>query len=124
MRVACNGSLSEACVLRLHLLLITSCFLGLAGCGHATPGQIAKNAAGMVIAEKAEDDFVESCVSQGNPHVSCESEFKKTQREGKDYYAEQKRAEDRKRAKKLSNDFEEFMNDTVTSESTVEAEGN
>ena len=63
-------------MLRLHLLLITSCFLGLAGCGHATPGQIAKNAAGMVIAEKVEDDF------------------------------------------------EEFMNDTVTSESTVEAEGN
>ena len=124
MRVACNGSMTEGCVLRLHLLLTTSCFLGLAGCGHATPGHIAKNAAGMIIAEKAEDDFVENCVSQGNPRVNCESEFKKTQREGKDYYAEQKRAEDRERAEKLSIDFEEFMNDKVTSESTVEAERN
>jgi hypothetical protein len=96
----------------------------LASCGHATPGQIAKHAAGVVIAETAENDFVENCVTQGNAHVTCESEFKKTQREGKEYYAEQKRAEDRERAEKLSNDFEEFMNDTVTSESTVEAERN
>ena len=114
--------MTEDYVLRLHLLLITCCFLALAGCSHATPGEMARNAAGIVIVETAEDDFVENCISQGNPHVNCESEFKKIQRESQAYYEEQKRAEDYERAEKLSNDFEDFVNDTKNSESTAEVE--
>ncbi len=81
----------------------------LASCSSMSGEQIVREAAGLVVVQKAKDNYIEDCVRQKNPEIDCDDRFDDIQAEGEKAWDERERSEGRSRPDRLTEDFDEFF---------------